>query len=97
MSMSPIYKSSIGLVVYYDADSKPNYTITGNVSQKHTVREMESAYDFEELVKKKIQHVGIEFDSEYAQFFAYAKTKDLAIQFVKNCESYFDRVREMLY
>jgi len=91
--METIYKSPIGLEIYQDENG---YTITGNVSRKHTIREMDSAYDFEELVKSKVQHVGIDFDSEYSQFFAYAKTENLALAFVHNCENYFAKVKEML-
>lgn len=96
--MKKIYQSPIGLTVYYrEENDKTPYTITGNVSRKDTIREMESAYDFEELVKNKVQHVGIVFDSEYSQFWAYAKTENLAVNFVKNCENYLAKVKEMLY
>lgn len=91
-----IFNSPIGLTVYRDSEEN-NYTITGNIPEKVTIRSMESAYDLEELLKKKVQHVGIEFDSEHSQFFAYSKTKDNAIKFVKNCEDYFNKVRDMLY
>jgi hypothetical protein len=39
---------------------------------------------------------GIDFDSEYCQFFAYAKTKNRALEFVKEIEDYFVKVKEML-
>lgn len=90
------FNSPIGLTIYNNSEDDI-YTITGTIPQDVTIRRMESAYDLEELIKKKIQHVGIEFDSEHSQFFAYAKNKDLAIQFVKNCEDYFKKVRDMLY
>ena len=90
------FKSPIGLIVYKDSDDD-HYTITGTIPEDVTVRSMESAYDLEDLLKKKVQHVGIEFDSEFSSFFAYAKSKDLAVQFVKNCEEYFYKVRDMLY
>ena len=95
--MAKIHQSPIGLTVWHDAEEeKFPYTITGNPSRKFTVIDFESAYDFEELVKSKVQHVGITFDSEYSQFFAYAKTENLAMQFVSNIENYFAKVRDML-
>ena len=50
----------------------------------------------EEFIQSKINCKGIDFDSEYSQFFAYAKTKSRALKFVKDIEKYFAKVREML-
>jgi hypothetical protein len=61
-----------------------------------TVKEFDSAYDFEEFIQSKIKCNGIDFDSEYSQFFAYAKTKNRALEFVKEIEDYFVKVKEML-
>lgn len=93
--MKIIYKSPVGLVIEkFDWDK--DFTITGNANKSITVKEFDSAYDFEEFIQAKIDCKGIDFDSEYCQFFAYAKTKNRAMEFVKAIENYFATVREML-
>jgi len=91
--MSAIYTSPIGLRVYDDGDS---FSITGNPKISETIVEFESAYDFEELIQEKINCKGISFDSEFCQFFAYAKTKSSALAFVNRVEKHFEKVRKML-
>ena len=91
--MAEIYTSPIGMKVYDDGDY---FTITGNPKQSMTIKEFESAYDFEEFIQEKINCKGIEFDSEFCQFFAYAKTKQSAIRFVNQIEKHFEKVRKML-
>ena len=91
--MAEIYVSPIGIKVYDDGDS---FTITGNPKQSMTIKEFESAYDFEEFIQEKINCKGIEFDSEFCQFFAYTKTKQSAITFVNQIEKHFEKVRELL-
>ena len=61
-----------------------------------TVKEFDSAYDFQDFVKEKINCKGIDFDSEYCEFFAYAKTKARAIKFANDIDGYFAKVRAML-
>ncbi len=93
--MQTIYKSPIGLAVEkFDWDK--DFTITGNANKSMTVKEFDSAYDFEEFIQAKIDCKGISFDSEYCQFFAYAKNKNRAMEFIKAIEDYFTTVREML-
>lgn len=93
--MKTIYESPIGLFVEkYDWDDQ--FTITGKVLKSMTMKEFDSAYDVEEFIQAKINCKGISFDSEYCQFFAYAKTKNRAMTFVKEIEDYFAKVREML-
>jgi hypothetical protein len=93
--MQNIYTSPIGISVNkFDWDKQ--FTITGNARREMTVKEFDSAYDFEEFIQSKINCEGIDFDSEYCQFFAYAKTKNRALEFVKEIEDYFSKVREML-
>ena len=91
-----IYVSPIGLSVYDDKDDYGNFTITGNPKKKETIVEFESAYEFEELIQEKVNCKGIEFDSEFCQFFAYAKTKASAMAFVNRIEKHFDKVKKML-
>ena len=91
-----IYTSPIGLRIYDDKEEFGYFTITGNAKQSETIVEFESAYDFEELIQDKVDCKGIEFDSEFCQFFAYAKTKAQALAFVKSIENHFEKVKKML-
>ncbi len=89
-------KSPIGLEVYKGDWAGAQWTITGNAKKELTIKEFESAYDFEEFIKQKVDHVGIEFDSEFCQFFAYAETEERAIKFLRDIEEYFKKVRDLL-
>ena len=89
-------ESSIGLGVYKGDWSGAQWTITGNAKKELTVKEFESAYDFEEFVQEKIDCEGIEFDSEFCQFFAYAETEERAIRFLNEIEQHFKKVRDLL-
>lgn len=86
-------KLEIGLTIYKGDWDGAQWTITGLPYQSMTIKEFESAYDFEEFVQKHINCKGIEFDSEFCQFFAYAKTKASAIAFGKRIEKYFENIR----
>jgi hypothetical protein len=94
--MEVALKLELGLEVYKGSWEDSEWTITGNPNSKMTVKQFESAYDFEEFVEDKIDCTGIEFDSEFCQFFAYAKTKERAVKFANDIDSYFGKVREML-
>jgi hypothetical protein len=89
-------KLEIGLTISKGDWAGAQWTITGNPKESMTVRKFESAYDFEEFIQKNISCKGIEFDSEYCQFFAYAKTKASAIAFGNRIEKYFEKVRKYL-
>ena len=91
-----VYKSPVGVSIYDDKESHDCFSITGNAKKSETVVEFESAYDFEEFVQKHIDCKGIEFDSEFCQFFAYAKTKERALKFVNDIEKHFEKVKKML-
>ena len=86
----------VGLTVYKGDWEGSQWTITGNPKQSMTVKQFESAYDFEEFIQQKVACKGIEFDSEFSQFFAYAKTKAGAIAFATRIEKYFEKVRNLL-
>ena len=86
----------LGLEVYKGDWEGSEWTVTGNPRREMTVKEFDSAYDFEEFVQEKIDCKGIEFDSEYCQFFAYAKTKARAIKFANDIDKHFAKVRAML-
>ena len=94
--MSAIYVSPIGLSIFDDKKEFGHFTITGNPKRNETIVEFESAYDFEEFIQDKIKCDAIEFDSEFCQFFAYAKTKVQALSFVTRIEKHFDEVKKML-
>ena len=91
-----VYKSPIGLEVYKnDWIDGVGYTISGNVSSEHTVKKFDSAYDFERWVRKNISCKTIEFDSEFCQFYAYAKSRRDAMAFAKRIEKLCKKVQEM--
>lgn len=90
------YTSEIGLGVWKGDWDGAEWTITGNPKQDMTIKQFESAYDFEEYVQNKIKCDGITFDSEYCQFFAYAKTKQRAVSFAKAIDKYFAKIRELV-
>jgi hypothetical protein len=89
-------KLSIGLTIYKGDWEGSQWTITGYPKKDMSIKDFESAYDFEDFVKKHINCNGIEFDSEFCQFFAYTKTKASAIAFGNRIEKYFDKVRKSL-
>jgi len=96
--MIRIYDSPIGLSIYRNGGrgyTNVYYTISGNVSSEHTVKEFDCAYDFESWIKKNVACKTIQFDSEYCQFFALTKTKRDAIAFVKRIEKLCKKVQEM--
>lgn len=90
------YSSAIGISVTKGDWEGARWTITGYPIKKFTVVEFDSAYDFEELVQKKVNCKGITFDTEYSQFFAYARTKARAISFAKAIEKHFEKVRDLV-
>jgi hypothetical protein len=89
-------KLSIGLTIYKGDWEGAQWTITGSPKKTMTIKEFESAHDFEDFIKEKINCNGIEFDSEFCQFFAYAKTKAIAVAFGNRIEKYFEKIREKL-
>jgi len=91
-----IYTSPIGLTIYDDKKEYDYFTITGNPKQSETIVEFESAYDFEEFIQDKVNCKDIQFDSEFCQFFAYAKTKAQAMTFVNRIEKHFEKAKKML-
>ena len=93
--MKVSYTSPMGLTVEIGSWEDAQWTITGNAKKEYTVRPFDSAYDFEEFIEAKVNCKGITFDSEFCQFFAYAETEERAIEFVKEIEEYFERLRAM--
>jgi hypothetical protein len=96
MASQTALKLELGLEVYKGDWEGAEWTISGNARRAMTVKEFDSAYDFQEFVQEKINCKGVSFDSEYCQFFAYAKTKARAIKFANDIDKYFAKVRSLL-
>ncbi len=94
--MTTEIKSKTGLIVHKGDWDGSQWTVTGFPKRPFAFPEWESAYDFEEFVKKHVNCSGVEFDSEFCQFFAYTKTKARALGFMKAIEKYLDKVNSTL-
>ena len=93
-------KTAIGLTIYKGDWEGAEWTITGLPNSGVIGHQFESAYDFEECVKRHVNCKGIDFDSEFCQFFAYAKTKARLISFGNQMDKYFAKaknIKENLY
>lgn len=89
-------KYPIGFTIYKLEENKEEYTITGSISKEFRFRDFESAYDIEEYIRKHIDCSGIDFDSEYCQFFAYTKTVERAKKFVEDITAWVIKVKELI-
>ena len=96
MASQTALKLELGLEVYKGDWEGAEWTVTGNPRREMTVKEFDSAYEFEEFVQEKVNCKGVSFDSEYCQFFAYAKTKARAIKFANDIDKHFAKFRAML-
>ena len=95
--MNTTYTSHLGLQVWKGDWEGAEWTVTGVVKREHQVTPgttFDSAYDFEDWVKKNIRCESVQFDSEYCQFFAYAKTKQRALGFLKAIEKKFEKLKK---
>jgi hypothetical protein len=86
----------IGFTIFKLEEDKEEYTITGNIAKAYRFRDFDGAYDLEEYIQKHIDCSGIDFDSEYCQFWAYTKTVDRAKQFVEDITTWITKVKEMI-
>jgi len=86
----------IGFTIFKLEEDKEEYTITGNLAKEYRFRDFDGAYDLEEYIQKHIDCSGIDFDSEYCQFFAYTKTVERAKQFVENITAWMNKVKELI-
>ena len=84
-----------GLTVF-QLEEGSDFTITGYPKKEYRTRDFDGAYDFEEYVRKHVDCKGIEFDSEYSQFFAYAKTQSRAKRFVEEIIAWFETVKKLV-
>jgi type II secretory pathway component PulF len=48
-----------------------------------------------DAVKRNVNCSGIEFDSEYSQFFAYAKTRTRLESFAKQIAKHYEKAKEL--
>lgn len=78
----------------YEGDR--GYTITGNLTREYCFKKYSSNYDVEEHIEEHINCEGIDFDSEYSQFFAYAKTEERAIQFCEDIQAWFNNIKKLI-
>jgi hypothetical protein len=86
----------VGFTIFKLDEDKEEYTITGNIAKAYRFRDFDGAYDLEEYIRKYIECSGIDFDSEYCQFWAYTKTVERAEQFVEDTTAWFKKVKEMV-
>jgi hypothetical protein len=86
----------IGFTIFQLDEDREEYTVTGNIAKKYRFKDFESAYDVEEYIRKHIDCSDINFDSEYCQFFAYAKTLDRAKKFVEDTTAWFEKIKELV-
>jgi len=86
----------IGFTIFKLEEDKEEYTITGNLAKEYRFRDFDGAYDLEEYIQKHIDCSGIDFDSEYCQFFAYTKTVERAKQFVEDITAWMNKVKELI-
>jgi hypothetical protein len=88
-------KTSIGLTIYKGDYEGAQWSITGFPKSEVIGHQFESAYDFQDCIKRNVNCSGIDFDSEYCQFFAYAKTKARLVSFGKQIDKHFAKAKEL--
>jgi len=88
-------RTAIGLTIYKGDYEGAQWSITGNPKAEVIGHEFESAYDFEDCIKRNVNCSGIDFDSEYCQFWAYAKTKARLVSFAKQIDKHFAKAKAM--
>ena len=90
------FKSAVnGLGIFKGDWEGAEWTLTGNPSSEQLGHRYESAYDFEEAVKRNVNCSGISFDSEYCQFYAYAKTKARLESFARQIAKHYEKAKKL--
>jgi len=90
------FKSAVNGITIFKGDWEGSqWTMTGLPSREQLGHQFESAYDFQDCVKRNVNCSGIEFDSEYCQFFAYAKTRARLESFAKQIAKHFEKAKAM--
>ena len=87
-------KYPFGFIVY---KSDVDYTITGNLAKEYCFRDFNGNYEVEEYFQNHVDCEGIDFDSEYCQFFAYSKTEERAVKFCDEIQALFDNIKKLVY
>lgn len=87
--------TKIGLEIYKGTWDGAEWTLTGYPNKEVIGHNYNSAYDFEDCVKRNINCKGINFDSESCQFFAYAKTKARIVSFAKQIEKHYEKAKKL--
>lgn len=87
--------TTFGMTIYKGDYEGAQWSITGFPNPEKIGHHFESAYDFEDCVKRNINCSGIVFDSEFCQFFAYAKTKARLESFDKQIAKHFEKAKAM--
>ena len=88
-------KTNIGLTIYKGDYEGAQWSITGFPKADTIGHQFESSYDFEDCIKRNVNCSGIDFDSEYCQFWAYAKTKARLVSFGKQIDKHFAKAKEL--
>jgi hypothetical protein len=93
--MSDFPSAVKGLGIYKGDWEGAQWTLTGIPSSEQLGHQYATAYDFEDAVKRNVNCSGIEFDSEYSQFFAYAKTRARLESFAKQIAKHYEKAKEL--
>lgn len=88
-------KTTFGLTIFKGDYEGAEWSITGFPIDQQIARHFESAYDFEDCIKRNVNCSGISFDSEFCQFWAYAKTKARLVSFAKQIEKHFEKAKKI--
>ena len=86
----------VGFTIFKLDEDREEYTVTGYLAKEYRFKDFDSAYDLEEYIQKHIDCSGMNFDSEFCQFYAYAKTLDRAKQFVDDITTWVTKVKELV-
>jgi len=87
--------TGIGLSIYKGDWDGAQWTLTGFPKKEAIGHDYESAYDFEDCVKRNINCSGIDFDSEFCQFYAYAKTKARLVSFANQIKKHYEKAKQL--
>lgn len=81
----------------YKGNGDKHWTVTADLRALETFDNCESNYDVVERLKaNKILVHSIEEDSEYCQFFAYFKTKQAGLNFIKRLAKYVEKRKQLI-
>jgi len=89
-------KYPVGFTIFKLDEDREEYTVTGYLAKEYRFKDFDSAYDLEEYIQKHIDCSGMNFDSEFCQFYAYAKTLDRAKQFVDDITAWVTKVKALV-